>query len=154
MYLETRTSNFDEENFNETTSVPKFQTSSYDEKSDHHVQQPQTEHHRYTHDTDGDDDGDEDLRINSLKTRIDAGFKRRKDLSALRQPLPFIYIRNGDFDIVWFNVFVFSLGHLCYFYALYLLLSGQIPVLTYVYCEYQIFLSLRSCIIHFPKVSG
>lgn len=32
------------------------------------------------------------------------------------------YIRDGDFDIVWANCFIFTIAHLMYFYSLYFIL--------------------------------
>lgn len=35
---------------------------------------------------------------------------------------PFTYIKNGDFDLVWPNIFIFTIAHLVYFYSLYYIL--------------------------------
>lgn len=37
------------------------------------------------------------------------------------QRVPFLFIANGDFSIVWSNVVAFSLGHLVYLYSMYIL---------------------------------
>ena len=37
---------------------------------------------------------------------------------------PFIYIRNGDFDIVWFNASIFAIGCLLHVYSCYVIVSN------------------------------
>lgn len=45
------------------------------------------------------------------------------------------YIRDGDFDIVWINVFFFALAHVLYFYSLYLIFTRQLWY-SWFCCEY------------------
>ena len=35
--------------------------------------------------------------------------------------IPFLFIADGDFSIVWVNVVAFAIGHLVYFYSMYIL---------------------------------
>lgn len=45
----------------------------------------------------------------------------------------YYYIRNGDFDIVWTNVFVFVLGHLLFIHTGYLLVFEHKPSTIYTW---------------------
>lgn len=42
--------------------------------------------------------------------------------------IPLTYIKNGDFDIVWHNCFIFTIAHLIYFYSLYYILVKSADV--------------------------
>ena len=101
----------------------------------------------------GQSEDEDRKRLHCLNERIEVGFKRRKNIKSEKSEIKqeenktikgdndgitiwngYYFIRDGDFDVVKFNVFVFIIGHLLYFHALYLLLSGHVMVLTYVHC--------------------
>lgn len=103
----------------------------------------------------GQSEDEDGRRFKFLNQRIEIGFKRRRINKDEIKPISnesriiknaisnqsdnegfytwnnYYFIRDGDFSIVKFNVFVFIIGHICYLYSLYLLLSRQVMWLTY-----------------------
>ena len=59
-------------------------------------------------------------------------YSSKRIFSNIRRVRDYYYIREGDFDIVWRNVFIFVLGHCLYAYGLYLLWSESL-VDTWIY---------------------
>src|SRR5437016_4954441 len=51
---------------------------------------------------------------------------------------PFLYIRDGDFDIVWTNVAIFTVACLLHAYSIYVIFSSwTTPVLrTWIFCQF------------------
>lgn len=54
--------------------------------------------------------------------------------SRIYRKLDYYFIRDGDFDVVWRNVWIFVVGHLMWAYGLYLLVSQQL-LNTWIYSE-------------------
>jgi hypothetical protein len=55
----------------------------------------------------------------------------------------YYFIRDGDFDIVWRNVYIFVIGHILYAGGLYILWSEQL-LKTWIYCKFNVSVSLRT----------
>lgn len=58
-----------------------------------------------------------------------------KELSKIHKYKDYYYIKSGDFDIVWVNVSIFTIGHLLYFWGLWTLYS-QTLIYTWIYSEW------------------
>jgi hypothetical protein len=66
-----------------------------------------------------------DLNKNITKFSTGSRIYRKQD---------FYFIRDGDFDVVWRNVYIFIAGHLMWAYGLYLLVTQQL-LHTWIYSK-------------------
>ena len=77
-----------------------------------------------------------DFNLNFKRTDSDKD-DTRKESSRTKDIIKhrgFYFVKDGDFDIVWQNVLIFLLGHILYFYGLYVLVSGKL-LLTWMYSK-------------------
>ena len=50
----------------------------------------------------------------------------------------YYFVREGDFDIVWLNVYIFVIGHMLWAAGLYNLVTQQL-LKTWVYCKFRLY---------------
>lgn len=75
-----------------------------------------------------------------VNKKVTSDLKSNSEPNVIRpRSSPYIYLADGEFSIVWSNVTVFIIGHLCWAYALYLVITLQVQWMTFGYCEFNSF---------------
>lgn len=74
-------------------------------------------------------------RTNQAK-RIDAGDGLKKESVIPKQDAFYYYVKDGDFSIAWFNVFVFVVTHLLLAHTYYVTITDHSDKAhyTFIYC--------------------